>query len=243
MARVLAILACLAVSPGTEAADKPLRYAKDIAAFEAADRASPPPAGAVLLTGASTLRLWSTASADLAPYPVINRGFGGARTPEVLGYMDRITLPYAPRVVVFQCGGNDIAAGDPAEAPLARVREFLARLRQARPGTPVVFLAAGAAPSRRAHWAEIAKFNQALAGLAKSEPAVWFVDINSALNLPDGEPRADTYLKDNLHPSAAGYAAIAKLVQPVVAAAWASVPGPRPGDADFPGSRAAGRQR
>jgi len=219
---------------GAALADKSLRYAKEINAFEAADKAAPPLKGAVLLSGASTIRMWSNAADALAPYPVINRGFGGSYTTEVLGYMDRITLPYAPRVVVFQCGGNDIAAGgDSAEAPLGRVREYVERLRKAYPGTPVVILASGLAPSRRAKWAELAKFNQGLADYVKSEKGLWYVDINPALNLPNGEPRPDTYLKDNLHPSAVGYAGMAKFVQPVVAEAWASVPGSKPGDADF----------
>jgi lysophospholipase L1-like esterase len=46
------------------------------------------------------------------------------------------------------------------------------------------------------------------------------VDINPALNLPDGEPRPDVYLKDNLHPSEAGYAAMLKFIRPAVDAAW-----------------------
>ncbi len=228
--------------PKAALADQSLRYAKEITAFETADKLNPPPKGAVLLSGASTIRMWSNAAEAFAPYPVINRGFGGSYTTEVLGYMDRITLPYAPRVVVFQCGGNDIAAGgDSAEAPLARVREYVARLRKAQPGTPVVLVASGLAPSRRARWAELKKFNQGLADFAKSESGIWYVDINPALNLPDGEPRPDTYLKDRLHPSAVGYAGMAKLLQPVVAEAWASVSGPKPGDANFPKPRPSAR--
>ena len=52
-----------------------------------------------------------------------------------------LTLPYHPRVVVFQCGGNDINAGDPVEAPIARIREYLARLRKENPDCAVVFIA------------------------------------------------------------------------------------------------------
>jgi len=138
----------------------------------------------------------------------------------VLGYMDRITLPYAPRVVVFHCGGNDIAAGDPPDAPIGRIREYLARLRRASPDTAVVFMATTRAASRRAIWPALDRFNRDLAALCREERNVWFVDINAVLADADGEPRPNLYLDDKLHPSAWGYVAIAGVLKPAVDAAW-----------------------
>jgi hypothetical protein len=112
------------------AADKPAfssaKYDKDIAAFEAADKATPPPQGALLLSGASTLRLWKTAAARFRPDPLINRGFGGSKTTEVLGYMDRITLPYHPRVVVSIAAAMISMPVTPAEAVIGRVTNTIA---------------------------------------------------------------------------------------------------------------------
>jgi lysophospholipase L1-like esterase len=213
-------------APHTPLAEQPLRMAKDIAAFEEQDRASPPPKHAVLLSGASSLRMWKDVAAALAPYPVINRGFGGSYTTEVLGYMDRITLPYEPRVVVFHCGGNDVNAGDPPAAPLGRIREYVRRLREKNPHTAVVFMATTRAPSRRAKWPQLDELNRGLAGYCREEKNVWFVDINTALNEPDGEGRAGHYLPDDLHPSEKGYAAIAAVLKPAVDSAWRATEGP-----------------
>jgi len=141
-------------------AEQPLRMAKDIEAFEKQDKANPPPQHGLLLSGASSLRMWKNVAEEMKPYPTINRGFGGSYTTEVLGYMDRITLPYHPRVVVFHCGGNDINAGDPPEAPIQRIREYLARLRKANPDTAVVFMATTRAPSRKAKWVDLDQFNR-----------------------------------------------------------------------------------
>lgn len=201
-------------------AERPLRMEKDIEAFEAQDRRQAPPKHAVLLSGASTLRMWKNVDQALAPHPVINRGFGGSYTTEVLGYMDRITLPYRPRVVVYQCGGNDIAAGDPPDNPLYRSREYFARLRRADPDTAIVFMAATRAASRRAKWPEIDRFNRGLAAFCQEERGTWFVDINAALAGNDGEPRPSFFLDDKLHPSDEGYGAIATVLKPAVDAAW-----------------------
>lgn len=201
-------------------AERPLRMAKDIAAFEAQDKANPPPRHALLFSGASTLRMWKNLAEEMKPYPVINRGFGGSYTTEVLGYMDRITLPYHPRVVVYQCGGNDINAGDPAAAPIGRIREYLARLRKENPDCAVVFMATTRAPSRKAKWAELDDYNRQLLQLVKEGANLWYVDINPALNLPNGEGKPGHYLKDNLHPDVEGYKAIAAVLKPAVDAAW-----------------------
>ncbi len=57
----------------------PLRFAAEIEAFEATDKLSPPPKGAIVLTGSSTVRRWHpTLEKDLAPLTVIPRGFGGS---------------------------------------------------------------------------------------------------------------------------------------------------------------------
>lgn len=201
-------------------AEQPLRMAKDIEAFEKQDKANPPPQHALLLSGASSLRMWKDVAEAMKPYPVLNRGFGGSYTTEVLGYMDRITLPYHPRVVLFHCGGNDINSGDAPEAPILRIREYVKRLRKDNPDTAVVFMATTRAPSRKAKWAELDKFNADLAAYAKEEKNTWFVDINPALNQANGEGQTGHYLKDNLHPSELGYQEITKLVRPAVDQAW-----------------------
>jgi lysophospholipase L1-like esterase len=139
---------------------------------------------------------------------------------EVLGYMDRITLPYHPRVVVFQCGGNDINSGDEPSAPIARIREYLARLRKENPDCAVVFIATTRAPSRKAKWEQLDEYNRQLQLLVKEGKNLWYVDINAALNLPNGEGKPGSYLKDNLHPDVAGYKAIAAVLRPAVDAAW-----------------------
>jgi len=46
--------------------------------FGAEDAMVPPPRGAVLFIGSSSIRLWYMLEADFAEVAVINRGFGGS---------------------------------------------------------------------------------------------------------------------------------------------------------------------
>src|SRR5580658_8508144 len=87
------------------------KWEREIAAFEQTDRTTPPPKGAVLFVGSSTIRLWTTLAQDFPGVPVINRGFGGSEVVDSTHFADRIIFPYEPRMIFFRAGGNDIAAG------------------------------------------------------------------------------------------------------------------------------------
>jgi hypothetical protein len=84
-------------------------FGDEIDRFVAQDRISPPPEGAILFIGSSIFVEWKDLRMQMAPLPVINRAFGGAQTWEVLHYMDRIVLPYKPKIIVYYCGSNDVA--------------------------------------------------------------------------------------------------------------------------------------
>ena len=202
------------------AADYTSKFDKEIAAYEAKDQANPPPQHGVLLSGASTFRRWAKAAEALSGYPVINRGFGASKTTDVLGYEDRITLPYHPRVVVYHCGSNDLNAGDTPEAVAGRVREYLTRLRKDNPHCAFILLSTTHAPSRRKTWEAMTKTDELFQKIAQAEKGVIYIDINPALNLPDGEPRPGIYVADNLHPSDKGYDAITAVLRPALDAAW-----------------------
>ena len=201
------------------------RYAADIAKFVAQDKATPPPQNALLLAGSSSARYWITAAEDFKPYPVINRGFGGSKTTEVLSTMDRIALPYHPRLVIYFAGTNDLAGGSKAEDVLENIRQYVERLRKENSKTGFVIMAGLKSPKRKPHWAEFDKFNDLLQKFCAAGKNLYYVDHNKVMNKPNGEAIAAYYREEGdsaLHANAAGYAEIVKLVRPVVDKAWAA---------------------
>ena len=80
--------------------------------FVEADRVAPPAPCEVLFVGSSSIANWrETLAADMAPMPVIDRGFGGSHIEYVNRWFDKIVAPYRPRAIVFYAGENDIDAG------------------------------------------------------------------------------------------------------------------------------------
>lgn len=195
-------------------------FAEEIAAFERADAAAPLDQGGIVFVGSSTFRMWESLADDMAPLPVLNRGFGGSRTPDANLYFDKLVTPHRPSVVVFYEGDNDLAdEGTKAETVLAEFKKFDERLARELPATELVFVSIKPSASRWARWSEVRKANDLIRTRLASEPRRHFADIGPAV-LENGKPNPSLYRDDELHLNADGYEHIAKIVRPVVEKAW-----------------------
>ena len=189
--------------PAAIPADAPFR--DEILRFAELDRASPPARCPVLFVGSSSIRMWSSLAADMAPLPVVNRGFGGSSTRHVNAYFDRVVTPYRPRAIVLYAGENDIDAGESPADVLAQVEYFMA-LKDHRLGrhVPVFYISQKPSKLRAAQFQRQSEANAAVKALADRRDDLDYIDMVSAM-LEDGRPR-DLYVEDGLHMNAAGYA-------------------------------------
>ena len=137
-------------SAQTPAAVNPARFDAEIAKFDDADRATPPKPGAVVFTGSSSIRLWTTMAEDFPGVRTINRGFGGSEIADAIHYVDRVVLRYQPSQVVFYSGDNDLNGGKSPAEVAGDYRRFVEAVHSALPKTRVVII--GIKPSL-ARWA------------------------------------------------------------------------------------------
>ena len=206
----------LGVAVMTASARSENQYESEIAAFEAADRTSPPPSNAVLFVGSSTIRLWPHLQDDFPDTVLIQRGFGGASFPDVLHYLDRIVIPYRPRKIVLYCGDNDLGNGRSPGQVIRDFQEFATRVRAPLPETPIVFLAIKPSPLRWSLVNSMRAVNAKVRAMAEADPLLEYVDVFTPMLGPDGQPRRDLYEEDGLHVNAAGYALWKNILQPHV---------------------------
>ena len=203
------------------AAEDPAFFAEEIRAFEAADRADPPTPGGIVFVGSSSIRFWDSLAEDMAPLPIIRRGFGGAHLAHVVHHLDQIVLPYRPRMVVVYAGDNDLAegTGKDVDRVVADYRELVAKIHAAQPEIEIFFLSIKPSRLRWARWPEMARANAFIEGITRSDPRLHFIDVATPLLDAKGVPRDDVLLFDGLHRNDTGYAVWAEVVAPVLHAA------------------------
>jgi len=193
---------------------KPERFEKAIAAFEEADKAKKPAKNATLFVGASNIRLWKSLPDRFKKDKVINRGFGGALMSEVVHFADRIVLPYAPKQIYLNAGGNDLHLGRKPEEVLASFKEFAALVREKLPKTKLAFLCIPTSPSRWDEVETVRTTNKLIADFIHADgDKIDFIDYFPMLLGADGQPRAELYVEDRLHFSEAGYDVVTSVIK------------------------------
>lgn len=188
------------------------QWEPEIKAFEARDRTNPPPKGAILFLGSSSIRKWTTLAKDFPDKQVINRGFGGSQIHDSTALADRIVFPYEPRMIVFYAGDNDLAAGKTPEQVIADYRAFVDKIHSRLPKTTIVYISIKPCTLRWKLKDKVVEVNDAIK--AMPDPELKFVDVYPHMLGPDGKPMRDLLQADGLHPSAKCYQLWAELIRP-----------------------------
>ncbi len=172
--------------------------------FEEMDREQPPPTGANLFVGSSSVRMWKL-NPGFPDHVCINRGFGGSQMGDAAKYVERIVIPRKPNVVVLYSGDNDIASGKTPEAVRDAYKTFREKLHAQLPETKLVLISIKPSPSRWKFREKALEANRLLKEETTSGPNQTFVDVWPAMLNEDGLPREDLFIKDMLHMNEAGY--------------------------------------
>ncbi len=198
----------------------PQAWEASIRRFEARERLQPSPSEAVLFTGSSSITFWSSLEGDMAPMPVLNRGFGGAKIADMVHYAERIVLPCRPCAVVLYVGTNDIAWPRPAtpQQVFDGYKDFVQRIHAALPDLPIYFVSICPVPSRWRYCPLVKEANRLIEVYAQASPYLHYIDITTAFLGPDGQPDRRLFRSDRTHPTARGYEKWTAILKPVLLA-------------------------
>ncbi len=219
----LFVLAFLLLALLVQAAQQPereIRFGPAIEQFLEQDETNPPPQEAILFIGSSIFRQWADLEEHMAPLPVFNRAFGGSRTWEVLHYMDRVVLPYKPRIIAYYCGSNDVNAGADSKEIYDNFRAFAERVANQLPATHIFFVSINRAPQKRDRWDVVDEANSLIREYADQNAKLGYIDVNPVLFDSAGNPRIELYRDDLLHFHPPAYVEFANVVRPVIEKAW-----------------------
>jgi lysophospholipase L1-like esterase len=211
------LLLFLAAALALDAAESlETRFEKQVRLYEEADRANPPPPGAILLAGDSQFFRWRTLHEDLPGYTIVNRGIDSFQLHHLLQYTDRLVLKHQPRLIILHVGGNDVHNGKSPGRLLADFKLFVDRIRTALPDVPVMFSSITPGPGRWDEAPQRKEANRVIKEYVATQPDLRFVDLWDAMLTPDGQPREELWVEDRVHPNHAGYKLRVEIMRPLL---------------------------
>jgi hypothetical protein len=190
-------------------------WENDIQKFEQLDKSEKYPDNAILFAGSSSIRLWTTLEKDLAPYPVIQRGYGGAKLSDFAVYAKRIFDPHQCRAIVIFIA-NDIMGTPQDKNPdevAALFKNVLKTIRTVHSKTPVFWIAITPTASRWKVWPQIQAVNSKIQKICENQKNTYFIKTDYAYLNDKGLPIDEYFRDDKLHLTEKGYAVWTRIIK------------------------------
>jgi lysophospholipase L1-like esterase len=203
-ASLIFISTCIAQEKQAQTGSK---WEGEIAAFDKLNQTEKYSDHSILFVGSSSIRLWSTLKEDMAPYPVIQRGFGGSNSPAVLQYIERIAYPHRlDAVVIFVANDITGSTGDlTPEQSSENFGKIVKLLRAKFKKQPIFVVEITPCMSRWKKWSVIQQDNALLKSLCKKGKHLYFIETAASYLNEKGEPRDELFRDDHLHLNPSGY--------------------------------------
>ena len=192
---ILLSFAILAAPASAQRGADPTVWDGAMERFAEQDRMNPPPMGAILLTGSSSIARWNDQAAKaLAPLTVIARGFGGSMMSDVVHHLDTVALKYKPRAILIYEGDNDTFYGVEEKEIIGSLSKIVDKVHQELPDTRIYVMAVKPSTSRVGVWENAQIVNAAYKEIAKHDPQVYFVDSATPFLKSDGSVMTDIFV-------------------------------------------------
>ncbi len=155
--------------------EDPAFWEQDISAIEELYREELPQ-DVIVFYGSSSIRKWETLEEDMAPFTVVNHGFGGSKVADATYYADRLVFPFNPIAVVIFSGTNDIngVAGNSksGEIVFERVVELFDTIHANMSDVPIFYVSISPTNASWKVWEEAHTANQLIAAYAEERESI-----------------------------------------------------------------------
>ena len=90
----LFVCCCCLLPQEAEVDQQILKWEQDVSQLEAKDQTESAIENGILFYGSSSIRLWETIATDMKPWAAIQRGYGGAKLPDIIYSRARLLGPH-----------------------------------------------------------------------------------------------------------------------------------------------------
>lgn len=181
------------------------RFAGEVAALVVKYADLPTYRGGIVFTGSSSIRFWKTLEKDFPKSKIVNTGFGGSQTDDLLLYLDELIINFEPKKIFIYVGENDINAGKPVRQVLSEYAVLMQRVSTKFPETEFYFIGTKPSPSRWEKRGQMMALNEEVRMLAQNKEKVTYIDVWTPMLDKSGSPNEELFVEDRLHMNAKGY--------------------------------------
>ena len=158
----------------------------------------------IVFTGSSSVRLWKNLEQSFPNHQIINSGFGGSQSTDLLYFLNDLVFAYNPKKVFIYEGDNDLWAKKRPNQVLDTTQEIIRRIKAHNPSTQIILIAAKPSISRWKIRGKYIRLNRKFKHLAKKDILLDYVDVwHPMLNNKKLIP--DIFIEDGLHMNQKGY--------------------------------------
>ena len=195
-------------------AQDPLRFQEEVSKFENAASLYPDE-DRIVFTGSSSIRLWIDFKSYFPNHNVINTGFGGSETSDLIYYQDLLIKQYKPKQVFIYEGDNDTNSGKKSGAIIKDLKILIKSLKK-EGIEDIVLISAKPSIARWELKAAYERLNKKIERLTNKDEYLRYADVWSIMLNENGELKPNLFIEDNLHMNKKGYDLWIQVIEPLL---------------------------
>ncbi|MGB5387114.1 MAG: SGNH/GDSL hydrolase family protein [Eudoraea sp.] len=158
----------------------------------------------IVFTGSSSIRTWQNLQELFPDYQIVNSGFGGSQTIDLLSYTNELILQYNPKKVFIYEGDNDLNDSKKPREIITVTKEIITKIKSTIPDIRIVIISAKPSLARWHLKGKYKRLNRKFKHLCKQEENldyayIWDIMLNGK------KLRQDIFIEDGLHMNSKGY--------------------------------------
>ncbi|WP_158973679.1 GDSL-type esterase/lipase family protein [Cellulophaga sp. L1A9] len=158
----------------------------------------------IVFTGSSSVRMWKSLNQYFPEHQILNTGFGGSQTIDLLGYTEELILMYQPKKVFIYEGDNDISSKKRHKEILHTFSKVIQKIKKNDSTTKVVIISAKPSISRWKHKGKYKRLNRKLKRFCEGNDNLEFANVWDIM-LDRKKIKSDLFISDGLHMNEKGY--------------------------------------
>jgi len=158
----------------------------------------------IVFTGSSSIRLWGNLPTLFPKYHIINSGFGGSVSNDLLFYTKELILNYKPKKVFVYVGDNDIYNGIKTKEIIINLLKIINQIKKQNANTQIILISAKPSIKRWHLKKKYQKLNRKQKQLTKKDPRLHYADVWSKM-IDLKKLKIPLFSSDGLHMNTNGY--------------------------------------